>query len=257
MLSAWFPNEKTSIVRMDSFSSNKGKELRQLFLDALVHGEFSPPGQHAFLGDLERWWYTLFVRALIALRQRRSTPKGQWYNALSWALDVENTLACRLSDSNSASGYERATGGNDISDLHGFYSPGRFALDKGGLPNKWMERARAGFWVGRDINFVMHKKAGSAIWWDGSLHRTVVGRFAVQDGLMLRLTAPKNRLLPSFPLYQRMTQRFRTAQHPPKYHQSQSSRQCQSLDQANPRMCQASVCRLPGQLRRVHVPHMR
>ena len=46
----------------------------------------------------------------------------------------------------------------------------------------------------------MTNKAGSAIWWDGSIHRTVVDRFAVQDGVALNLTAPDNRLLPTFPL---------------------------------------------------------
>ena len=81
MLLAWFPQEKVKVIRMDSFSSNKGKLLRQLFLDSLVHGQFSPPGQHAFLGDLERWWYSLFVRALIALRHR-SVPPSMWFNAM-------------------------------------------------------------------------------------------------------------------------------------------------------------------------------
>ena len=73
------------------------------------------------------------MRALIALRARNA-PRNMWLNAMRWALDVECTLACRLSDDNPISGYERTGIANVISDLHSFYAPGRFALDKGGSP---------------------------------------------------------------------------------------------------------------------------
>mmetsp|Transcript_19006 Transcript_19006/g.28615 ORF Transcript_19006/g.28615 Transcript_19006/m.28615 type:complete len:206 (-) Transcript_19006:60-677(-) len=45
----------------------------------------------------------------------------------------------------------------------------------------------------------MHGKAGSALWWDGRIHRTVVSNFVVQEQAFLKLMAPDNPLLPAFP----------------------------------------------------------
>ena len=176
-LEAYFPGEKVQIVRMDSFSSNKGKAMMSWFLEAMIHAQFTPPGQHAYLGDLERWWYPLLVRCLIALRQG-SAPRAQWFNAMRDALDKECALANSLDQEDPTCAYERALGSkHNVSDLACFYSPARFVLDKGGLPNKFAERARAGFWVGRDISFVMNGTVGSAIFWDGNIHRTVLNNF--------------------------------------------------------------------------------
>ena len=94
-LEAYFPGEKVQIVRMDSFSSNKGKAMMSWFLEAMIHAQFTPPGQHAYLGDLERWWYPLLVSCLIALRQG-SASRTQWFNAMRDALDKECALANSL-----------------------------------------------------------------------------------------------------------------------------------------------------------------
>ena len=198
-LAVWFPNDKTQVIRMDSFSTNRGKALQDFFLNALIKAEYSPPGQHAYIGDLERLWYPVLTGALIALRQG-GAPRAQWFNAMSNQLDSECCLVSRMSDDSPISGYEKALGNrHDISDKYAFYAPGRFALDKGAVQTKWHERARAGFWVGRDIDFVMAGKAGSAIWWDGHIHRTVVNNFRVQEGKFLDLTAVGNQYLPDFP----------------------------------------------------------
>lgn len=53
-----------------------------------------------------------------------------------------------------------------------------------------MERACAGFWVGRDIEFVMTGNAGSAVWWDGHVHRTVMKIFYVQELDFFDVSAP-------------------------------------------------------------------
>jgi hypothetical protein len=124
-LEVYFPGELVRIVRMDSFSSNRGKAMRQWFIDAVVHGQFSPPGQHAFLGDLERMWYIIFVRALIALRQGKAS-KAHWFSAMRDALDKECALANKISGDSPTCGYERALGAkHDVSDLYPFFAPGR------------------------------------------------------------------------------------------------------------------------------------
>ncbi|KAL3930081.1 MAG: hypothetical protein SGPRY_001686 [Prymnesium sp.] len=180
-------NKDIEILRMDSFSTNKSSHLLAILEKALLHPQWSPPGQHAYLGDLERMWYPVLVRALICMRHGRA-PASQWYNAMAHALDVECTLT---SAKDTQTPYTKALGiPTDISDMRAFYAPGRFALDKSALPNKWVERARAGFWVGRDIEFVMAGKQGSAIWWDGHIHRTVVNNFFVQESVFLDLQAP-------------------------------------------------------------------
>ena len=139
------------------------------------------------------------MRCLIALRQG-SAPRTQWFNAMRDALDKECALANSLDQEDPTCAYERALGTkHNVSDLACFYSPARFVLDKGGLPNKFAERARAGFWVGRDISFVMNGTVGSAIFWDGNIHRTVLNNFYIQQGKFLGLTAPSNRLLPEYP----------------------------------------------------------
>jgi hypothetical protein len=186
------------IIRIDSFSSTKGKEMARQFAQALMDPQFSPPGQHAFLGDLESWWYPTFIRTLIGMRHGRA-PKAQWFAGMVWALDCEIALACRLSSNEPISGYQRATGLQpNVSDQCAFYSPGRFALDKSAL-TKFMEKARAGFWVGRDPDFVLYNKVGSAIFWDGRIYRTVVNNYTVQQSQFFYLTAPGNPLLPNFP----------------------------------------------------------
>ena len=186
---------------MDSFSSNRGKQLMAMFQSALVHAQFSPPGQHAFIGKLERWWYPLLVGALVSLRHG-GAPRAQWYNAMRNQLDSECILASRLVlEKTPLSGYQRALcKAHDISDKLPFYAPGRFALDRDALATKWEERARPGFWVGRDPEFVMGGKVGSAIWWDGHMHRTVVGNFRIYESRFLDLTADGNKWLPEFPL---------------------------------------------------------
>jgi hypothetical protein len=40
--------QKVKIIRIDSFSSTKGKEMARQFAQALMDPQFSPPGQHAF-----------------------------------------------------------------------------------------------------------------------------------------------------------------------------------------------------------------
>ena len=198
-LTAYFPNEKIQIIRMDSFSTHRGQEMTKFFLSALQHAQFTPPGQHAFLGDLERWWYPLFLRVLVGLRQSGAN-RIHWFSAMADALDKECALCNDLGSDAPTCGYQRAFGVvHNVSDLFSFYAPCRFSLDKAGLASKWMERARAGFWVGRDVSFVMNGTVGSAIIWDGNIHRTVVHRYFVQEGGFLNITAPGNRLLPTFP----------------------------------------------------------
>ena len=118
------------------------------------------------------------------------------------ALDVDCTLVVRLYEKDKAiCGYQRALDRvQDVSDIFTFYAPGRFALDKDALPTKWAERARAGFWVGRSIDFVMAGVTGSSIWWDGYTHRVVMKNFYVHEHRFLNLTAPANKLLPKFPV---------------------------------------------------------
>ncbi|MGB0148813.1 MAG: hypothetical protein ACPF97_08015, partial [Ilumatobacteraceae bacterium] len=197
----WFPDEKCVVLRMDSYSSNMSNLMLKALLDGMTNPQFSPPGQHALLSDAERYWYPLVVRALITMRHA-GAPESMWYDALLHALDVENTLATRICEKKSShiSGYERALGhAPDVSDIYAFYAPARFAIDKAQLNGKWVERACAGFWVGRDINFVMQGKHGYGRFWDGYKHRTVHMRFFVQEGKFLDLNAPNNKKLPDFP----------------------------------------------------------
>ena len=124
-LESYFPGEKVQIVRMDSFSSHKGKKMKAWFLESKIHVQFTPPGQHAYLGDLERWWYPLLIRCLIALRQS-GAPLSQWFNALRDALDKECALANSLDEAEPICAYERALGAkHNVSDLACFFSPGR------------------------------------------------------------------------------------------------------------------------------------
>lgn len=143
---AWFPGETVRVFRADSFSTNRSKHVVQWFEQGMTSCEFTPPGQHAYLA-VERWWYPLLTGALVALRHGRA-PKNQWFNAMRHQLDVECTLVSREEPGAGCptSAYERATGRvPDVSDVYCFYAPGRFALDPAALPDKWSERARAGF----------------------------------------------------------------------------------------------------------------
>ena len=199
---AWFPNEKCRCLRMDSYSSNLSGLMLQTLRDGMTHPEFSPPGDHAHLTDAERYWYPVVMRALIVMRHGKA-PMNMWFRAMLHALDVECTLASRIDSSKShESGYMRCfdVKSIDVSDIYCWYAPGRFAIDPGQLDGKWVERARAGFWVGRDVNMVMKQKTGFGVWWDGYKFRTVHKRFYVQEGSFLKLTAPNNKLLPNFPL---------------------------------------------------------
>ena len=196
---AWFPGEAVKIIRMDSFSTYKGKELGKWFLAEMLKPTFSPPGQHAYIGDGEVLWYPIFIGALISLRQK-SVNTNQWFNAMSDSCDKLMASANNLDSKRPTCAYERALKRpHNVSDLTAFFAPGRFALDKAGLGSKWKEKARAGFAVGRDIDFVMNGTIGSQKWWDGSIHRTVVNNWFVQQGGFLDLTAPGNRLLPTYP----------------------------------------------------------
>ena len=93
-----------------------------------------------------------------------NAPAAAWFTAILNQVDVANTKVSGLRDEVPMSAYERATGKPaDQTDLKAFYAPGRFSLDKDQLPDKWVERARAGFWLGRDIGFVLKSKSGSAL----------------------------------------------------------------------------------------------
>ena len=197
---AWLPGYTIAVVQMDSYSTNRSAGLLKMLEDGMVKPQFSPPGQHAFLGDVERVWYPLLVRALIWMRHAEA-PKTQWFNAMSHALDVECTLVSRLHGAGpNISGYERiGLGVPDVSDMFPFYAAARFALDKDALENKWVERSAPGFWVGRNIDFVMKGMPGAGVFWDGHIHRTVVKNFHVTVSKFLDLTAPNNKRLPDFP----------------------------------------------------------
>ena len=152
---------RDQIVRMDSFNTQRWKEMTAYFLATLQHAQFTPPGQHAFLGDLERWWSPLVLRVLIALRQS-GTNRIHWFTAMRDTLDKESALANHLSPSSPTYGYQRTLGVN-VSVVFSFYAPGRFTFDKAGLASKWKERARYGFWTGSDNAILMNGTAGSAI----------------------------------------------------------------------------------------------
>ena len=194
----YFPDSKVKVIRADSFSSFKSQERHELLAKMLIHAEFTPPGQHAY-NDVERWWYTLLLGAVIAMRQGRA-PYSMWFKAMEFALDAECTNVQRIHGEKLMSGFERATGERpNTRDRACFYAPGRFALDKGQLPHKWAERARAGFYCGRVEEFVWMKKQGAACWWDGNVFRVVVNNYYVYEHSFANPMATDNKLLPSFP----------------------------------------------------------
>ena len=199
-VAAWLPDYTVTVIQMDSFSTNRSAYLLDILEQGMIHPQFSPPGQHAFLGDLERMWYVLLVRALIWMRHAEA-PKTQWFNAMASALDCECTLVSRMHGTGpNISGYERiGLGVPDVSDMYPFYAPSRIALDKDARPDKWVERSAPAFWTGRNIDFVMRGKTGAGIFWDGHIHRTVVQNFHVTVSKFLNLTAPNNKRLPDFP----------------------------------------------------------
>ncbi|KAL3902089.1 MAG: hypothetical protein SGPRY_012193, partial [Prymnesium sp.] len=124
------------------------------------------------------------------LKGSRDLGEATWFNATSHALDVECTLSSMKEGSPDPPYTKALSIPTHVDDMHAFYAPGRFALDKSSLPNKSVERARASFWVGRDIEFVMAGKAGSAVWWDGNVHRKVMKNFYVEEHGFLDLSAP-------------------------------------------------------------------
>ena len=79
------------------------------------------------------------------------------------------------------------------------YEPGRFALDKSQLSNKWAERSRAGFYVGRLEEFVWMGKRGAAKWWDGHCFRVVMHNYYAYEQKLVDLIAPNDKFLPDFP----------------------------------------------------------
>eukprot|EP00966_Prymnesium_polylepis_P323422 7379621-Prymnesium_polylepis.2 len=52
----------------------------------LIHAQFSPPGQHSYVGDVEKWFYPLVKGAAILLRSRPATPRSAWYSAYEYQL---------------------------------------------------------------------------------------------------------------------------------------------------------------------------
>ena len=121
----------------------------------MIDPQFTPPGQHQFLGDVERMMYVLLVGSLCAMRHAPA-PRDQWFEAMVGQVDVEMILASRIASGDPKCGWELLTGKpHDASDLFVFYSPGRFALDRDTI-SKWQERARAGFWLHRDLTWVLY-----------------------------------------------------------------------------------------------------
>ena len=89
--------DQNGLIRLGRGKSwHRSQAMLKMLEDGLMHPQFSPPGQHAFLGDVERMWYVLFVRMLIAVRQAEC-PKIMWFDGMSNALDVECTLVSRCS----------------------------------------------------------------------------------------------------------------------------------------------------------------
>ena len=130
---------KMVIIRIDCLSTTRGKQLMQWFEKAMIGPQLTPPGQHQFLGDVERMMYWLLVGALCAMRHAPA-PRDMWYPAMVGQVDVENILASRLASAKPQCGWELMLGKkHDVSDLFVFYSPGRFALDRDTL-NKWQAR---------------------------------------------------------------------------------------------------------------------
>jgi hypothetical protein len=257
MLNAWFPNEKTSIVRMDSFSSNKGKELRQLFLDALVHGEFSPPGQHAFLGDLERWWYTLFVRGAAHRKDNGTTPCPGHSTSKTPSPVASPTATPSLATNVQL---VATTSAISMASIHLAGSP---STKVGSPTSGWNAHVQdSGLGVTSTSSCTRKQaapyggmEASTALSWAASLYKT---------GSCSASQRPRTGCC-RHSRCQRMTQRFRTphsAAITTNHHSAYAAittnhHSAYQFDQADPCMCQTSMCRLPGQLRRVHVPHMR
>ena len=138
-LKVWYPGKSVICIRMGSFSSNKGKRLVSMLEEAFINPQYTPPGQHAFLGDVEQWWYVLLMPAIIGMRKGKA-PRRAWFRAMANACDVECTQAVMLTSDDRTCPYRRANPSfaNDVSDLYPFYAPGRFAIDPGQLPNKWV-----------------------------------------------------------------------------------------------------------------------
>ena len=109
---------KITTMRVDCLSTTRGKQLLHWFVSALINLELTPPGQHAYLGDVERYMYILFISTLIALRAARTAPRMMWFRCMLGAADVENLLSSRLSSNTPMGGYEAMTGRKqDASDL--------------------------------------------------------------------------------------------------------------------------------------------
>ena len=246
-VAAWLPNFTIQVLQMDSFSTNRSEYLLKILEEGMIKPNFTPPGQHAYLGDLERMWYTLLVRALIMMRHGEA-PRSQWFNAMMHALDVECTLVSRMHGTGpNISGYERlGLGVPHIDDLFPFYAPSRFALDKDARADKWQERSAPGFWVGRDIDFVMKGKKGAGIFWDGHIHRTIVQNFHVTVSKYLDLTAPNNKQLPDFPKDSNPMPGSQPPQQAPAQPQIQQAPQQRAAPQQVPITAAATRPRRPG-----------
>jgi hypothetical protein len=102
------PGETVRIIRTGSLSAIKSKERAAALADMLIHAQFSPPGQHSYIGDVEKWFYPLVKGAAILLRSRPAAPRSAWYSACEYRLDCMWTEAQRLHSSDARSGFERA-----------------------------------------------------------------------------------------------------------------------------------------------------
>jgi hypothetical protein len=97
----YVPGETVRIIRTDSLSANKSKERAAALADMLIHAQFSPPGQHSYIGDVKKWFYPLVKGAAILLRSRPAAPRSAWYSACEYQLDCMWTEAQRLHSSDS------------------------------------------------------------------------------------------------------------------------------------------------------------
>ena len=122
---------RDQIVHMESFSTQCWKEKTACYLTTLQQTRFIPPGQQAFLNDLERRWSPMVSRVLSALRQP-GTDRIHWLTAIRDTLDKEYALAGHLRPSSPDHGYQR-TLRVDVPDVISFYAPDRFILDKAEL----------------------------------------------------------------------------------------------------------------------------
>lgn len=170
-----------AIIRLDCLPAHKGDVVMGWINKMLLHNQWSPPGQHAHIGIVERYWYVLCTNMLIAIQQR-SAPKAAWFDALLHMTDVENVKRGRLQQEHPSCGYDAVpTASRDISDLHAFYARGSFMLDKGQTQGMFTAPGAVGVWVGRDRDYVLKGHKGSSVWWDGHKHRTVVNNFYIQE----------------------------------------------------------------------------